>query len=87
MKDARGNPVGTASEAALAHAETALWRMCSFFDAPMADIDAAIAADPGWMLPHVMRASFLLTLTEPSLLAEADAHLSHARALARHTTP
>jgi len=78
MKDARGNPVGTASPAALAHAETALWRMASFFDAPIADIDDAIAEDPGWLLPHVMRASFLLTLTEPSLQADVRAALAEA---------
>ena len=42
MNDQRGNPVGTASQQALEHAETALWRMCSFFDAPIADIDAAV---------------------------------------------
>ncbi|WP_341888952.1 tetratricopeptide repeat protein [Variovorax sp. YR752] len=81
-QDRRGNPVGTSSPEALAHAETALWRMCSFFDAPLADIDAAIAADPGWMLPHVMRAAFLLTLTEPSLLADARAALDQADLLA-----
>ena len=86
MKDARDNPVGTASSAALAHAETALWRMVSFFDAPIADIDAAVAADPGWMLPQVMRASFLLTLTEPSLLADAMAALAQADALAATAT-
>lgn len=84
MQDARGNPVGTASHDALGHAETALWRMCSFFDAPLADLDAAIAADPGWMLPHVMRASFLLTLTEPSLVADARAALDQADLLAAH---
>ncbi len=82
MKDHRDNPVGTASQEALQHAETALWRMCSFFDAPIADLDAAIAADPGWMLPHVMRASFLLTLTEPSLLPDARAALDQADLLA-----
>ena len=82
MTDLRGNPVSTTSAAALAHAETALWRMCSFFDAPIADIDAALAEDPAWMLPHVMRASFLLTLTEPSLLADAHAALAQAEALA-----
>jgi hypothetical protein len=82
MQDARGNPVSTASAEALAHAETALWRMSSFFDAPIADIDAALAADPLWMLPHVMRASFLLTLTEPSLLADARAALLQAESLA-----
>jgi hypothetical protein len=82
MLDSRGNPVGTSSGDALRHAETALWRMCSFFDAPLADLDAAIAADPGWMLPHVMRASFLLTLTEPSLVADARAALDQADLLA-----
>jgi hypothetical protein len=84
VKDRRGNPVGTRSAAALEHAETALWRMASFFDAPLADIDAAIAQDPQWMFPHVMRASFLLTLTEPSLLADATAALAQAAALAAH---
>lgn len=82
MLDRRGNPVGTASAAALEHAETALWRMCSFFDAPIADIDAALAEDPQWLLPHVMRACFLLTLTEPSLRADVRAALEQADLLA-----
>lgn len=81
MVDPRGNPVGTASRAALAHAETALWRIVSFFDAPIADIDAAIAEDPRWMLPHVMRAGFLLSLTEPSLRGDIEAALASAEAL------
>jgi hypothetical protein len=87
MQDRRGNPVGTSSQEALAHAETALWRICSFFDVPLADIDAAIAADPGWMLPHVMRAGFLLTLTEPSLLPDARAALDQADLLAADAPP
>ena len=82
MIDTRGNPVGTTSSAALTHAETALWRMTSFFDAPIADIDAALAEDPRWMLPHVMRACFLLTLTEPSLSNDVNAALAQAEALA-----
>ncbi len=87
--DLRGNPCGSGSEAARAHAEQALWRMMSFYDVPLADLDAAMAADPGWAMPHVMKAGFLLSLTEPSLLDEAAAHLSHARALAdaRADTP
>ncbi len=68
------------------HAETALWRMASFFDAPLADIDAALAEDPDWMLPHLMRAGFLLTLTEPALLGDALAALRRAQALAGHAT-
>ena len=86
MRDARDNPVSTASSAALAHAETALWRMVSFFDAPLADVDAARTADPGWMLPQVMRAGFLLTLTEPALLSDAQSALRDAAALAGRAT-
>lgn len=85
--DPRGNPCGTSSKVALDAAEQALWRMMSFYDAPLADLDAAMAADAGWPLPHIMKAGFLLSLTEPALQAEADAHLSHARALARQATP
>ncbi|CAD5370267.1 conserved hypothetical protein [Rubrivivax sp. A210] len=79
--DLRGNPCGSASTAARDAAERALWRMMSFYDTPLADLDAAVAADAGWPLPHVMRAGFLLSLTEPALLAEAEAELALARAL------
>jgi len=85
-EDLRGNPVGTASPGALAHAETALWRIVSFFDAPLADLDAASAADPAWVLPHLMRAGFLLTLTEPALLADARAALRAAEGLEANAT-
>lgn len=80
--DHRGNPCGSGHEVARMAVEQALWRMMSFYDTPLADLDTAMAADPGWALPHVMKAGFLLSLTEPGLLAEASAHLSHARALA-----
>ena len=87
MIDVRGNPVGTSSREALGHAEQALWRMMAFYDVPLADLDAAIAADPRWALPHAMKAGFLLSLTEPSLVAEAHAHLEHARALGEAAAP
>jgi hypothetical protein len=79
-QDPRGNPVGTASAVALGHAETALWRLVSFFDTPLADLDAAGEADPAWAWPHLMRAGFLLTLTEPGLGADVDASLQRAEA-------
>ena len=80
MNDLRGNALGTAAAAARDAVESALWRMMSFYDPPIADLDAAIAADPGWALPHVMKAGFLLSLTEPSMLAEARTLLDAARA-------
>ena len=71
MRDARGNPVSTRSAAALDAAERALWRMMSFYGTPLDDLAAARAADPRWLLPHLMHAGFLLSLTEPSVVTEA----------------
>ena len=84
--DARGNPCSSASPTARDAAEMALWRLMSFYEPPLADLDNAMQADPGWALPHVMKAGFLLSLTEPGLLGEAEAHLSQARALVAHAT-
>ncbi len=85
--DVRGNPSASHSRAAQAAVERALWRMMSFYDTPLADLDTAIAEDPGWALPHVMKAGFLLSLTEPALRPAADAHLSQARAHAAAASP
>ncbi len=79
--DLRGNPCASASAAARASAETALWRMMSFYDTPLADLDTAIAHDPGWALPHLMKCGFLLSLTESSLVAEAQTHWHAAAGL------
>jgi tetratricopeptide (TPR) repeat protein len=77
--DARGLPAGSQSTRARAAVDVALWRMMSFYDTPVADLDAAIAADPGWALPHTMKAGFLAGLTEASPLPEAATHLAAAR--------
>jgi hypothetical protein len=87
LSDLRGHAVSTTSVAARDAAEQALWRTMSFYEPPLADLDAAIAADPGWPLPHAMKAGFLLSLTEPSLLPEAAQHLARARAHEAHATP
>lgn len=86
-QDARGLPVGSRSTASRAAVDVALWRMMSFYDTPIADLDAAIAADAGWALPHTMKAGFLASLTEASLLPEARAHLAAARALSGAHAP
>jgi hypothetical protein len=80
--DGRGQTVGTGSGAAVDVAERALWRMMSFYDTPIADLDTAIAHDPGWLLPRVMKAGFLLSLTEPALVAEAAQVMAQAAPLA-----
>jgi hypothetical protein len=77
--DTRGNPIRSTQAAAIDHAERALWRMMSFYDQPLPDLDAAIECDDGWALPHVMKAGFLLSLTEPGLVPQARTHLDAAR--------
>jgi hypothetical protein len=85
--DARGNPVGAASAAAREHAERALWRLVSFYDTPLADCDAAIECAPGWLLPPVMKAGFLLCLTEPGFVAQAAQAIDAASALEAAAPP
>ncbi|HEY4069848.1 MAG TPA: tetratricopeptide repeat protein [Burkholderiaceae bacterium] len=81
MRDARGNPVGTRSSAALAAAERALWRMMSFYGTPFDDLAEASAADPAWPLPPLMHAGFLLSLTEPAARPDAQALIERATPL------
>ena len=87
ITDARGNPSGCTSSAAQAEAEQALWRLMSFYDTPLSDLDSAIAHAPDWALPHVMKAGFLLSLTEPALLQQAQTHLDDARARSAGAPP
>ncbi len=87
MEDLRGNPVSTRSSAALDAAERALWRMMSFYGTPLDDLDAADAADPAWCLPPLMKAGFLLSLTEPAVLPRARELLATAQQRSRNATP
>ena len=82
MNDLRGNPISTRCGAAAEATERALWRMMSFYGTPLDDLDAAARADPAWLLPPLMKAGFLLSLTEPALVNDAIALLAQADALA-----
>ena len=81
MHDRRGNPVSTASAEALEHAERALWRLMTFYGTPLDDLDAAAAADPGWVLPAVMKAGFLIGLGEAGFAREGASVLDAAEPL------
>ena len=83
-RNTRDWPVSTSSSAALAHAEQAQWRTVAFYGDAVADLDAAMAADPGWGLARIAKADFLLTLTEPSLVRDARALLAAAEPLMAH---
>ncbi len=84
MNDARDCPVSTGSRTALDSFETALWRMVSFFGDPLADLDAALAADPAWSLAAAAKCDFICTLTEPALLPQARSALNAARPQLAH---
>lgn len=84
MLDKRGNPTSTASGEALAHAERALWQMMSFYGTPFDALDAALAVDPAWALPKLMKAGFLASLTEPGLLDAARSELASAESASIH---
>ncbi|MEQ1684215.1 MAG: tetratricopeptide repeat protein [Burkholderiaceae bacterium] len=81
MNDLRGVPSGSSSTLAHEHHERALWHLVSFYGDPMAAFDATIAADPGWGLARVVKAVFILTLTEPGMLPEARQLLAGAEPL------
>jgi tetratricopeptide (TPR) repeat protein len=81
VMDSRGRRWDHAAPEAAGHVEQALWRMMSFYDPPLDDLDAAMAADPQWLLPPVMKAGFLLSLTEPGLVPQAAALLDAAAPL------
>jgi hypothetical protein len=84
--DVRGNPCSTASADARDAAERALGHVMAFYEPPLAALDEAMTADPGWCLPHLMKAGFLLSLTEPGLLAEARDELAQAHERSAHAT-
>jgi hypothetical protein len=81
LPDPRGNPTSTGSRAALEASENALWRMLSFYGVPLDDLDKAIGADPSWLLPRIMKAGFLLNLTEAGLVGDARSVLDAAEPL------
>jgi hypothetical protein len=87
LRDPRNQRLGTASHEAAGAAETALWRLMSFVDTPLADLDRAHAADPGWSLPLTMRAGYLMSLGEPARWPEVQALIEQAAPLAQAGPP
>ncbi len=87
MIDLRGVPSGSSVAAARESHERALWHLVSFYGDPMAAFDATINADPGWGLARVIKAVFILTLTEPGLLPQARQLLAEAEPLMPSAPP
>jgi hypothetical protein len=62
--DPRGLACATPCAEAVNHVEQALEAMLSYFGDPLAALDRAAQADPGWAHPRTLKAGLLLTLAE-----------------------
>ena len=69
LEDPRGVPM-SAREPSLAVFETALRQLQSYRGDPIATIDAAFAAEPDFVMGHILRAEVCITMWERGFLPE-----------------
>ncbi len=81
LKDDLGLPLSGATPDALDPYCNALHSLQCYIGDPVAAVDAALAAAPGFVMAHVMRAYLHLLGTEPEGVAVARASLDAARGL------
>jgi hypothetical protein len=85
MTDRVGLTVTGASQAAIAHYDEALHLLQCYRGDPVAEIDHAIAASPGFVMAHALKAWLHLLGTEPEAMPVAKACLADAKAAAGRT--
>lgn len=81
LSDIRDVPTSAASQASLDALEIALDESLCMRRDPLATLDGALAAEPGFVLGHCLRAELQLLTTERSLVAEAAHSVEMAEAL------
>ena len=86
LTDVRGLPVTAASAASVAAFDRALDQLLSFTGDPLGTIEAALAADPGFLLGHCLRADLLLLSTDRRYLTAALSSVVRAEELAADAT-
>jgi len=69
MQDRRGNPVSRGSAEALDAYDSALHQLNIYCGDPIGTIDAAIAAEPDFVMGHLLRAEIFLTMWERGAVA------------------
>ncbi|WP_343714997.1 tetratricopeptide repeat protein [Inquilinus sp.] len=79
--DSRGVPVSTTSRAALDRYEAAAQRLHSYFRDPLAEIEAALAEDPGFVMGHCLRGTLMALATEKAAEAPLRQSVEAAEAL------
>jgi tetratricopeptide (TPR) repeat protein len=85
--DERGLPLATDSEAAAAAFDRGVEHYLKFHADTMAVVNEALAADPGFVMAHVLKAYLLLSASNPANAAAIDAALAKAAAAAPQATP
>lgn len=79
--DPRGCPASTTSGDAIAQVEQALESMLSYYGDPLAALDRAGVADPGWAHVHTLKAALLSTASEHGAAQQAREALATATSL------
>jgi tetratricopeptide (TPR) repeat protein len=64
LQDSRGVPVSTGNRDSLAALERATGLLLGYFNDPLAVIDGALAADPGFVMGHCFRAGLMALATD-----------------------
>jgi tetratricopeptide (TPR) repeat protein len=71
--------LAASDRSAVGHFDSAVQKMLSFHGDPLAELDRAIATDPGFLMAYVVKALILGLSTEKSLVAEAQSTLSFGK--------
>ena len=82
IRDVLGLPLSGASEASLGHYERGLHQLQCFVGDPVASVNSAIEADPGFVMAHVLKGYLYGLSTEREALEVTQACHSAAAALA-----
>jgi tetratricopeptide (TPR) repeat protein len=80
-RDQFGAMVTTGDAAAVRQFDVAVARLMTFNNDPLAEVDKAIAIDPGLVMGHVLKGLLCVLGTERQLLPDARAALEAARAV------
>ena len=68
LKDSRGLPVSTESDAALESYEKAVLETHGYFGNPLESLDAALAEDPDFAMAHALKADLAVMSSEQGAL-------------------
>src|ERR1700680_227101 len=71
LVDQFGLGLSTSDESAMGHFNAALSKMLTFQGDPVADLDRAIATDPGFLMAYVLKALIFGLSTEKSQVGDA----------------